>query len=98
MNEVIGNFYKENKLPEVLLKQKLNKFERNKDIADEFENWILSKKFKDEDAVTVEGYTAKSLSELSKYLDGDGAFMLLIELREEPEKAKKRIDRGFKMK
>ena len=46
----------------------------------------------------MEGYTAKKLSELSEYLDGDGAFVLLIELRENPDKARKRITNGFKYK
>jgi hypothetical protein len=31
-------------------------------------------------------------------MDGEGAFMLLIELRENPGKAKARITEGFKMK
>ena len=42
--------------------------------------------------------TAKSLSELSKYTDGEAAFMLLIELRETPEKTLRRIKNGFKIK
>ena len=46
----------------------------------------------------MEGYTAKKLSELSEYLNGDGAFVLLIELRENPEKAHRRIMQGFKRK
>lgn len=47
---------------------------------------------------SVEGYTAEKLASMSPYLDGEGAFMLLIELKENPDKAKKRIAEGFKMK
>ena len=47
--------------------------------------------------ITVEGYSAKSLSEISKFLDGEGAFIMLIKLRENPEAAKKQIAKGFKM-
>ena len=46
----------------------------------------------------IEEYYAKKLSEMSKYLDGEGAFMLLIELRENPQNALEKIKNGFKMK
>ena len=50
------------------------------------------------DSVIIEGYTAKSIAALSPYMDGEGAFMLLIELRENLDKAKQRIAAGFKLK
>lgn len=49
-------------------------------------------------AVSEEGYTAKKLAGMSKYLNGEGAFMMLIELRENPEKALAQIQDGFKLK
>ena len=73
-------------------------FDKHKDIASEFEKWIKEKEYKMEGAVTVEGYTAKKLSEISDYLNGEGAFMMLVELRENPKKAKERIAGGFKIK
>ena len=82
----------------LLLKKKLSMCERNKDIASEFELWIQTGKYVENNCVKVEGYTAKSLSELSHYVDGEAAFTLLIELRENPTKALDRISRGFKMK
>lgn len=48
--------------------------------------------------VEVAGYSAKSISEMSRFVNGEGAFMLLIELRENREKALKRITDGFRMK
>ena len=66
------------------------------DIAAEFEYWISNKEYLD--GVIIEGYTAKSIAALSPYMDGEGAFQLLIELRERPDKAKKRINDGFKIK
>ena len=89
---------KKNKIPKLILEQKLKKFEQHKDIASEFEGWISDKIYKTDGAVTVENYTAKKLSELSEYLNGDGAFMMLIELRENPKKAQERIAGGFKRK
>ena len=56
------------------------------------------KYIKTEGAVTVEGYTAKRLAEESQYLNGEGAFMMLIELRENPKKALEQIAKGLKRK
>ena len=98
MNDIIRQFYEKNNLLKPIVEQKVAAFSRHSDIAEEFEQWITNRTYKAEGAVTVEGYTAKKLSELSEYLDGDGAFVLLIELREQPEKACSRIERGFKRK
>ena len=98
MSLIINQFYESNKIPKILLSQKITKLEQNKDIASEFEYWIENRTYKSEGAVTVEGYTAKALAAESKYLDGEGAFMMFIELREKPERALKQIKRGFKIK
>lgn len=98
MSLIIKQFYESNKIPKILLTQKLSKFEQNTDIASEFEYWIENKSYKADGAVTVEGYTAKALAVESKFLDGEGAFVMLIELRENPESALKQIRRGFKLK
>ena len=50
------------------------------------------------DGCIVEGYSASQLAAITEYLDGESAFLLLIELRENPQKAKKRISDGFKRK
>ena len=96
MNDIIRQFYEKNDLPKPIVEQKVAAFSRHSDIAEEFEQWITNKTYKTQGAVTVEGYTAKSLAELSEYLRGEGSFLVLIELREKPEKALKRIAGGFK--
>lgn len=98
MSDIIRQFYEKNNLPKPVIEQKIAAFSRHNDIAKEFELWITDRAYKAQGAVTVEGYTAKKLSELSDYLKGDGAFVMLIELRENPEKAHKRIEKGFKYK
>lgn len=98
MNEIIRQFYESNHLPKPIIDQKIAAFSRHSDISSEFEQWISDRIYKTQGAVMVEGYTAKKLSEMSEYLNGDGAFMLLIELRENPDKAQKKIKRGFKYK
>ena len=97
MSKRIESFYTDNNTPSFLLKQKLDQFERNKDIAAEFEYWIEHKRYI-ENGCIVKGYSASKLAELTEYLDGEGAFVMLIELREDPKKALKRISEGFKRK
>lgn len=96
MNKVIEQYYKDAHIMPLLLKKKMAAFEKHPDIAGEFEYWIINKQYCD--GVTVEGYTAKRIAELSPYMDGEGAFILLIELRENLDKAKQRIAAGFKLK
>lgn len=97
MSRLIEEYYKKVKVMPLLLKQKMNKLQRNEDIQEEFEYWIEHKKYV-QNGVSIEGYTAQKLSELSAYIDGEAAFMLLIELREAPEKALRRIRGGFRIK
>lgn len=97
MSEIIKNFYEENQIPAVLLKQKIAKFDKHADIASEFEYWIQNKAYKP-DGIFVDGYTAKRLAAESQYMNGEGAFMMLIELRENPKKALEQIAIGFKRK
>ncbi len=98
MSGIIEKFYKENNTPAFLLPGKIKKLQKHSDIASEFEYWIQHHSFKENGVISVEGYTAKQLSEISEYLKGEGAFMMLIELRENPKKALASISKGFKRK
>lgn len=84
-------------LDEEFAERKISQYTKHRDIADEFAEWIVSGQYK-ENGVQVEGYTAKQLSEMSEYLVGEGSFSMLIMLREKPEKAKKKIQEGFRIK
>ena len=72
-------------------------FAKHKDIKQEFESWLETRRYKS-NGVFVEGYSAKELAQISIFLDGEAAFVFLIELRENPDKAIKQIAKGFKMK
>lgn len=96
MNKVIEDYYEQAKINPYLLKQKLEKFSRHPDIQEEFAYWISTRMFT-ENAVVVEGHTAQKLAAKSEYLMGEGAFLLMIDLREKPEKALKQIAHGFHM-
>lgn len=83
-------------LPAFLMKEKLDQYKRNPDIANEFEIWINERRYIEGDsAVCILGYTAKKISELSSILDGESAFEYLIGLREAPEQTVKRLKQGF---
>lgn len=98
MSKIIEEYYAKAKVMPLLLKSKMSKLSKHPDIAAELEYWITEKQYKEGNCVVVEGYSAKKLSELSVYLDGEGAFMLLIELRENPQNALAKIENGFKIK
>lgn len=96
MSKVIREYYEKAGVQPFLLEEKIQKLNNNSDILEEFEFWIQNRKYAD--MIKVEGYSASEVASLSPYLEGEGAFMLLIELRENPENAKKRIRNGFKIK
>lgn len=96
MSKVIREYYEEAGVQPFLFEEKIQKLNNNSDILQEFEYWIQNHKYVDR--IKVEGYSASEIASLSPYLEGEGTFMLLIELRENPEKAKKRIKNGFKIK
>lgn len=73
-------------------------FERNPDIAQELYEWLSSQSYADENAIRIEGYSAKDISQMAPFLDGAGSFNFLITLREKPEKAKAYIKSGFARK
>ena len=97
MSDLIKEFYRNVGTLPVLLARKTACFERNPDIAQEFEYWIKNRRFKS-GGIEEHGYTAEKLASISEYLNGEGAFALLAELRENPEKAIRRIESGFILK
>ena len=96
MNSIIRDYYENVGVKPFLIVEKMDKLKKNSDIEAEFEYWIQNKQYKND--VSVEGYTASDIANMSHFLNGEGAFMLLIELRENPEKAKQKIRNGFKIK
>ena len=98
MSKIIEEYYAQAKAMPIIMKQKLNKLQQHTDVLHEFEYWVQNGIYKTVNCVSVNGYTAQKLSELSEFVDGEAAFMLLIELRENPDRAKRRISEGFLLK
>lgn len=97
MSEIIKEYYKKTKLDDAQINSKIEKFTKHEDVKKEFEYWIEHKHFI-ENGLVVEGYSASKLAESSSYLNGEGAFVMLMKLRENPENALKQIKEGLKMK
>ena len=98
MSEIIKEYYSvvRGSVPDYLLDKKIEDFSDNPDIEEEFEYWIKNHEYKKENCVEIEGYTAEGIASLSKYIDGEGAFVMLIQLRKNPEAAIRKIKAGFK--
>lgn len=97
MVDKVKELYSKYPFQENLLNQRMEMFDRNKDIKAEFEYWIETNEYLEDECVEVEGYTAKKIALMSKYTNGETAFVLLVELRENPDKALKQIREGFNM-
>lgn len=93
MSVIVKEYYEKAHVQPFFIEQKMKKLDKHPDICMEFEEWISTKKFVDK--VVVDGYTASAIAEMSPNVAGEGAFMMLIELRENPARAKKLIDDGF---
>lgn len=98
MDEIIKKYYLDNGITEELINIKMLKLNRHIDIKKEFFNWISTKQYLNSNCVKIENYTAKILSEKSKKLTGESAYLMLIMLREDKNSALKIIDAGCKNK
>ena len=73
-------------------------FTKNHDDSKEFLEWIEIRNFDFENPVIIEGYTAKQVYAIEPSLDVAGVYNFMVTLREEPDKAKDYIKRGFPTK
>lgn len=92
---MIRDYYEQIGLPSILIDRETTAFDKHPDIKREFEHWLENKEYIVDNCVAVGNYTAKSIAEKFPVLNGEGAFRLLVQLRDEPEEAHDRINRGF---
>lgn len=64
------------------------------DIRQELLKWLKTGEFK-EDGLEIEGHSARDIAELAPFMDGVGVYNFMVDLRENPETAKKYIADGF---
>jgi len=96
MTEKIVNYLinTRNQKPEVAAKVSMP-FERHNDIRAELEGWIARQAYPQDNPLTIEGYTAASISKLAPFMDGVGVYNFMVTLRERPDNAKRIIAERF---
>lgn len=98
MEKIINYLVNErNQKPEVATKI-ASPFERHDDIRAELEKWIERLAYTQDNPLTIEGYTAETISKLAPFMDSVGVYNFMITLRERPENAKRIIAEGFPRK
>lgn len=70
------------------------KVTRYDDIKNELMQWLQTGEFS-ADGLRIEGYSAKDIADLAPFMDGVGVYNFMVDLREQPEVAKKHIADGF---
>ena len=79
----------------VKLFSKITKYE---DIEEEFCRWLDKRNYDFTNQMIVNGYSAKKIHEMAPFLEGIGIYNFLVTLRDNPEEAKRIIDKKFKRK
>ena len=92
---MIRDYYEQIRLPSILIDNEVAAFNKHPDIKREFEYWLESREYIVDNCAVVENYTAKSIAEQFTVLDGEGAFRLLVQLRDDPKEAHELINSGF---
>lgn len=65
--DVIKQFFLSLNLPEFSYRRNVEGFERNPDIAEEFSEWLTTHKYKVEDAIRIQGYSAEDIAKMAPF-------------------------------
>jgi len=98
MDRIIKYFCEEKGTTEVVAKTLSKTIMKYDDIKEEFLEWLETRAFDFESPIIIEGYTAKQVSEIEPSMDAAGIYNFMVTLREQPEKAKEYIRKGFPRK
>ena len=96
-DKILKYYIEEKKVTPVVANVLLKKILKYEDIANEFSMYLDTRSFDFENALVIEGYTAKKLSEISP-LDAAGVYAFMVTLRDDKEKAFDTIKKGFPRK
>jgi len=98
MSKITTYFIENKKMTPVVAEVLAKSLEKYDDIRNEFIYWIDNNSFDSDNAISVDGYTAKNIYEMAPHLDGAGVYNFMVTLRERPDKAQDIIDKGFPIK
>ena len=97
--EVIIKYFKEDaKVSDEVAKILFKDLSKYDDILNEFTKYLSQKTYDLENAIEINGYTAKKIHELNPALKPTGVYSFLGLLRTNPERAEEIIKSGFKNK
>lgn len=95
MDKIKKYLIEKKKVSEVVANILLAKIAKHEDILKELEKWFIVESYDFEQPLIIEGYTAKSISELNPKFDVIGVYSFMVTLRETPQKAQEYIKDGF---
>lgn len=95
MDKIKQYLVEKKKVSEIVADILIAKIAKHDDILKELEKWFASESYDFENPLSVEGYTAKSISELNPKFDVIGVYDFMVTLRETPQKAQEYIKDGF---
>ena len=98
MDRITEYFIKEKGVSAVVagvLKKPLTKYA---DIEKEFYFWLDNRNFDAPEALVIDGYSARQISEIAPFLDASGVYQFMVTLRDDPAKAHGYIENGFPTK
>ncbi|MCD7866503.1 MAG: hypothetical protein LUG54_10980 [Clostridiales bacterium] len=95
MRSIIYQYLKdEEHLTDIIADQMCDKIEKHPEIMQELVSYIRTGAFPEESPVTVQGYTAQMIEE-STFLKPIGAYNYLIYLKNKPEEALAKLQKGL---
>ena len=98
MDVIIKYFIDEKKTTMGVARILAKTIEKYPDIRNEFIYWLENRSFDVPNAVEINGYSAKQISEIAPFLDAAGVYNFMVTLRDSPEKAKDYIRNRFPRK
>jgi hypothetical protein len=98
MEKIVKYFIEEKGTTDAVAKVLSKTIMKYGDLRDEFILWLETRTLDHESPVVIEGYTAKQVSEIEPSLDVAGIYNFMVTLREQPDKAKEYIRKGFPRK
>ena len=73
----------------------LLKITKYDDIYREFLLWLSQRSYQMKSPIIVEGYSAQNIYDRANFLDGIGVYNFLVDLRDQPDQAKRYLEEGF---
>lgn len=83
---------------EIVSKVIFNDLSKYDDIFNEFTKYLVKRTYNIPNTISVEGYTAKQISELNSSFKATGVYTFLNYLRKKPEEAKQIIKKVFQIR